>query len=237
LAAVAFRVLGGQVAFSGGNSTAILLKLVNSDPEHPENLDEIGFYPEAWRRVFTQVLNKDVSQRHPTCRAFLQDLVTAVKNQDALSKAGVLQRIADDGRRPQAARGSAPAKSSAVEVNDGRREFDRRTKPRIKVEEDSGDSDAGHDIHSIETVAEHRVAGPAVREALGAVHQGEIDARSRKNTLIVWAGLAIACLLAFGIYFNMPVESKTGGVSGSQKTDKGAQWAALVPMRSPGDMY
>ena len=72
-----FELMSGQSPFPGTSINTILYRIVNDPPVdlHPPVM---GILPEGWRRVFEKVLAKRPEDRHPTCTAFIRDLLNAV---------------------------------------------------------------------------------------------------------------------------------------------------------------
>src|SRR5262245_50077525 len=70
----AFEMLCGQQPFPGTNVTAILYRLVHTEPIRPENLEMNGLIPEKWHEVFPKVLSKKREDRYQTAAEFVRDL-------------------------------------------------------------------------------------------------------------------------------------------------------------------
>ncbi len=72
-----FELMSGQSPFPGTSINTILYRIVNEPPieVHPPVL---GILPEGWRRVFDKVLAKRPEDRHPSCSAFVRELLDAV---------------------------------------------------------------------------------------------------------------------------------------------------------------
>lgn len=76
-----FELLSGQSPFPGNSINTILYRIVNEPPVEVKP-PVTGILPEAWARVFDRVLAKKPQDRHPSCTAFIRDLVDAVAGQE-----------------------------------------------------------------------------------------------------------------------------------------------------------
>ena len=74
LGVCAFEMLSGEQPFPGSNVTAILYKLVHSDPVEPSNLEMNGLVPQKWHEVFSRALAKKPDDRYQSATDFVQDL-------------------------------------------------------------------------------------------------------------------------------------------------------------------
>jgi tRNA A-37 threonylcarbamoyl transferase component Bud32 len=72
-----FELMSGQSPFPGSSINTILYRIVNEPPVEVQP-PVTGILPEGWRRVFDKVLAKRPEDRHPTCVAFVRDLLDAV---------------------------------------------------------------------------------------------------------------------------------------------------------------
>jgi serine/threonine protein kinase len=72
-----FELMSGQSPFPGTSINTILYRIVN-DPPVDIQPPVMGILPEGWRRVFEKVLAKKPEERHPTCTAFMRDVLNAV---------------------------------------------------------------------------------------------------------------------------------------------------------------
>ena len=72
-----FELMSGQSPFPGTSINTILYRIVN-DPPVDIQPPVMGILPEGWRRVFEKVLAKKPEDRHPTCTAFMRDMLNAV---------------------------------------------------------------------------------------------------------------------------------------------------------------
>jgi Protein kinase domain/PEGA domain len=72
-----FELMSGQSPFPGTSINTILYRIVNEPPVEIQP-PVLGILPDGWRRVFTKVLAKRPEERHPTCTAFVRDLLDAV---------------------------------------------------------------------------------------------------------------------------------------------------------------
>ncbi|HEX9082216.1 MAG TPA: serine/threonine-protein kinase, partial [Holophagaceae bacterium] len=72
-----FELMSGQSPFPGTSINTILYRIVNEPPVEVQP-PVLGILPEGWRRVFERVLAKKPSDRHPSCAAFIRDLMDAV---------------------------------------------------------------------------------------------------------------------------------------------------------------
>ena len=72
-----FELMSGQSPFPGSSINTILYRIVNEPPIEVQP-PVLGVIPEGWRRVFDRVLAKRPEARHPTCVAFIRDLLDAV---------------------------------------------------------------------------------------------------------------------------------------------------------------
>jgi predicted Ser/Thr protein kinase len=71
-----FELLSGSLPFPGTSINTILYRIVN---EPPAQVDPpvAGLMPEAWQRIFNRVLAKNPQDRHPSCSAFVRELLDA----------------------------------------------------------------------------------------------------------------------------------------------------------------
>ncbi|HWQ08277.1 MAG TPA: serine/threonine-protein kinase [Holophaga sp.] len=76
-----FELLSGTLPFPGTSINTILYKIVNEPPVEVKP-PVSGLLPEAWQRVFTRALSKTPEERHPTCSAFIKELVEAAAELD-----------------------------------------------------------------------------------------------------------------------------------------------------------
>jgi tRNA A-37 threonylcarbamoyl transferase component Bud32 len=69
-----FELLSGHLPFPGTSINTILYKIVN---EPPAVIDPPvgGLMTEGWQRIFNKVLAKNPQDRHPSCSAFVRDLL------------------------------------------------------------------------------------------------------------------------------------------------------------------
>jgi tRNA A-37 threonylcarbamoyl transferase component Bud32 len=72
-----FELLSGQSPFPGTSINTILYRIVNEPPVEVQP-PVTGVLPEGWRRVFDKVLAKRPEERHPSCTAFVRDLLDVV---------------------------------------------------------------------------------------------------------------------------------------------------------------
>jgi serine/threonine protein kinase len=72
-----FELMSGQSPFPGTSINTILYRIVN-DPPVDIQPPVMGILPEGWRRVFEKVLAKKPEDRHPSCTAFMRDMLNAV---------------------------------------------------------------------------------------------------------------------------------------------------------------
>ena len=72
-----FELMSGQSPFPGNSINTILYRIVNEPPIEVQP-PVLGMLPDGWRRVFDKVLSKRPEDRHPTCTAFVRDLLDAV---------------------------------------------------------------------------------------------------------------------------------------------------------------
>ncbi len=72
-----FELMSGQSPFPGTSINTILYRIVNEPPVEVQP-PVTGVLPEGWRRVFDRVLSKKPAERHPSCAAFIRDLMEAV---------------------------------------------------------------------------------------------------------------------------------------------------------------
>lgn len=99
-----FELLSGSLPFPGTSINTILYKIVNEPPVDVKPPVE-GLLPDAWQRVFTRVLAKDPAERHPTCSAFVRDLLEGARDlgrTDRLQLLGGLKPEPGTQRRPTA---------------------------------------------------------------------------------------------------------------------------------------
>src|SRR5262245_2665873 len=74
LGVCAFEMLCGKQPFPGNNVTAILYRLVHTEPIEPDNLEMNGLIPQKWHEVFPKVLSKKREARYQTAAEFVRDL-------------------------------------------------------------------------------------------------------------------------------------------------------------------
>ncbi len=72
-----FELMSGQSPFPGASINTILYRIVNEPPIEVQP-PVLGVLPDGWRRVFDRVLAKKPGDRHPSCAAFIRDLMEAV---------------------------------------------------------------------------------------------------------------------------------------------------------------
>jgi len=72
-----FELMSGQSPFPGASINTILYRIVNEPPVEVQP-PVTGILPEGWRRIFDRVLAKRPEERHPSCAAFVRDLMDAV---------------------------------------------------------------------------------------------------------------------------------------------------------------
>ena len=72
-----FELMSGQSPFPGTSINTILYRIVNEPPVEVQP-PVTGVLPEGWRRIFDRVLAKRPEERHPSCAAFVRDLMEAV---------------------------------------------------------------------------------------------------------------------------------------------------------------
>lgn len=88
-----FEMLSGVLPFPGTSINTILYKIVNEPPLDVKP-PVVGMLPERWQSIFSRVLCKDPGGRHPSCAAFLRDLLDAavdLDKNDRLELVGVLK--------------------------------------------------------------------------------------------------------------------------------------------------
>jgi tRNA A-37 threonylcarbamoyl transferase component Bud32 len=91
-----FELLSGTLPFPGTSINTILYRIVNEPPVEVEP-PVAGLLSEGWQRTFRKVLAKQPQERHPSCSAFVRELLdTAVD----LGRTERLQLLA--GLRPAA---------------------------------------------------------------------------------------------------------------------------------------
>ena len=71
-----FELLSGSLPFPGSSINTILYRIVNEPPAQVQPPVD-GLMAESWQRVFTRVLAKNPLERHPSCSAFVRDLLEA----------------------------------------------------------------------------------------------------------------------------------------------------------------
>jgi len=69
-----FEMLSGSLPFPGTSINTILYKIVN-EPPVPVEPPVPGLLPDGWQRIFLKVLAKNPADRHPSCSAFLRELL------------------------------------------------------------------------------------------------------------------------------------------------------------------
>ncbi len=78
-AVLTFELLSGSLPFPGTSINTILYRIVNEPPVEIKPPVE-GLLPEAWQRIFARALAKDPADRHPTCSAFVKDLLDGARD-------------------------------------------------------------------------------------------------------------------------------------------------------------
>ena len=71
-----FELFSGSLPFPGSSINTILYRIVNEPPAVVVPPVD-GLMAESWQRVFTKVLAKNPLERHPSCSAFVRDLLEA----------------------------------------------------------------------------------------------------------------------------------------------------------------
>jgi len=87
-----FEILSGSTPFPGNSINTILYRIVNEPPVEVEP-PVMGLMPDGWKRVFNKVLAKSPADRHPTCAAFIRDLMdvtTAMPKDERRELLGIL---------------------------------------------------------------------------------------------------------------------------------------------------
>jgi len=74
LGVLVFEMLSGSLPFPGTSINTILYKIVN-EPPVPVNPPVDGLVPDGWQRIFNKVLAKNPQERHPSCSAFVRELL------------------------------------------------------------------------------------------------------------------------------------------------------------------
>ncbi|WP_243321392.1 serine/threonine-protein kinase [Geothrix sp. SG200] len=90
---LAFELMSGQSPFPGTSINTILYRIVNEPPAEVQP-PVLGVLPDGWHRVFDRVLAKRPEERHPTCTAFVRDLldaVTDIAKEDRRELLGILK--------------------------------------------------------------------------------------------------------------------------------------------------
>ena len=73
-AVLTFELLSGSLPFPGTSINTILYKIVNEPPVDVQPPVE-GLVPDGWQRTFNKVLAKNPAERHPSCSAFVRELL------------------------------------------------------------------------------------------------------------------------------------------------------------------
>jgi hypothetical protein len=98
-----FEMLSGSLPFPGTSINTILYKIVN-EPPVAVNPPVAGLMPEGWQRIFNKVLAKNPQERHPSCSAFVRELLDTAME---LGRTERMQLLS--GLRPVEAAAPAPA--------------------------------------------------------------------------------------------------------------------------------
>jgi serine/threonine protein kinase len=88
-----FELMSGQSPFPGTSINTILYRIVNEPPKAVEP-PVTGILPDGWARVFNKVLAKKAEDRHPSCAAFVRDLMDAatdIEKNDRREVLGILK--------------------------------------------------------------------------------------------------------------------------------------------------
>jgi hypothetical protein len=94
-----FELMSGQSPFPGSSINTILYRIVNEPPVEVQP-PVMGVLPEGWRRVFDKVLAKRPEDRHPSCTAFVRDLLDAVVELGKEDRREVLGLLRMSGEAP-----------------------------------------------------------------------------------------------------------------------------------------
>lgn len=87
-----FELLSGSLPFPGSSINTILYKIVNEPPLEIKP-PVTGLLPDGWQRIFNKVLAKNPEDRHPSCSAFVRDLLQAVTELDPHSQSELLGQL------------------------------------------------------------------------------------------------------------------------------------------------
>ena len=98
-AVLVFELISGQSPFPGSSINTILYRIVNEPPAEVQP-PVLGILPEGWRRVFERALAKKPEDRHPSCAAFLKDLLDAVTELSLEARREVLGLLRLNGDTP-----------------------------------------------------------------------------------------------------------------------------------------
>jgi len=98
-----FELLSGSLPFPGTSINTILYKIVNEPPAQIQPPVD-GLMAEGWQRVFNKVLAKNAKDRHPSCSAFVRDLLESTTD---LGKTERMQLLGNLKPPPAGAEGEA----------------------------------------------------------------------------------------------------------------------------------
>ncbi|OGF63128.1 MAG: hypothetical protein A2Y62_07490 [Candidatus Fischerbacteria bacterium RBG_13_37_8] len=74
LAVIVYEAITGKIPFTADTITGIITRIAYDEPDIPSNLNELGFIPDSWEKVFTKALAKEPAKRYPTASLFAKDL-------------------------------------------------------------------------------------------------------------------------------------------------------------------
>lgn len=74
LGVIAYEAITGAIPFQADTITGIISRIAYDKPDHPKNIENIGFILSSWENVFSKVLAKNPADRYVTAMLFVKDL-------------------------------------------------------------------------------------------------------------------------------------------------------------------
>jgi len=74
LGVLSYEVITGAKPFHADTITGVITRIAYDQPDFPSNIQDLGFMPSAWEKVFSKVLAKNPTERYPTATTFAKDL-------------------------------------------------------------------------------------------------------------------------------------------------------------------
>lgn len=74
LGVISYEAITGTIPFHADTIASIISRIAYDKPDYPKNVENIGFIPASWEKVFSKVLAKNPADRHATAMLFVKDL-------------------------------------------------------------------------------------------------------------------------------------------------------------------